>query len=304
MNTTITTHGTSTRPSSLTPSFVGLVRAELLKMSRRRSNWIMIGLLLAFIGVLHITVLSSGASIKDFVTHNSEAFFGVLVQTDLGAFRVLGGLFLIVLVAYVIGMEYQLGTIRILLARGVGQIQLLCAKVTSVFLVALALTLIVLLFTFGLLCITLLVGMGNLNALHLLSLTDSWPVLVSVLLSMGVTILMATVVSVLGRSLIVGISLGLMWFPLDNIGSGFIGNFVYGLTHNTFWRDITAYLLGPNVNVMPTAFLGQAKMFSQFGITPIIHVDAGHTVLVTLGYAIVFAATAIILTWKRHDVKA
>ncbi len=305
MSTTVITQELYTSSSSFKPSFSGLVRAELLKMSRRRINWILLGLLLAFISVLHIAVLSSGTTVKEFVTSNSQAFFGLIVQTDLGAFRVLGGLFLALLVAYVIGLEYQLGTIRILLARGVGQIQLLCAKVTSVLVVALALTLFVLTFVALLLCTTLLVGMSNLNVLQSLPATvwhDAWLSLASVLVSMAVTILMATAVSVVGRSLTVGVSLALMWFPLDNTGNVFMG-FVYGLTHNTFWRDLSAYFLGPNLNFMSEAFLTKEHAYSTFGMAPLINVDARHTLLVSLGYALVFIMIAVVLTWKRRDVK-
>jgi ABC-2 type transport system permease protein len=37
--------------------------------------------------------------------------------------------------------------------------------------------------------------------------------------NMGVTILLAAAVSVLGRSLAFGLSAALVWFPVDNIGT-------------------------------------------------------------------------------------
>jgi len=52
---------------------------------------------------------------------------------------------------------------------------------------------------------------------------------------------------------------------------------------------------------MPGALLN-TKQFFSIGIPPQVDVDATHTLLVTLVYALIFAVTAIVLTWKR-DVK-
>ena len=54
--------------------------------------------------------------------------------------KVFGGALLIVVTARLIGMEYSGGTIRVLLSRGVGRLQLSLGKLTAVTLVALALS--------------------------------------------------------------------------------------------------------------------------------------------------------------------
>src|SRR2546429_1109115 len=64
-------------------------------------------------------------------------FIDVRAQSGLAILRAFGGIFLIILTARVIGLEYQLGTIRILLARGVGRLQLLLVKLLTIVLVAL-----------------------------------------------------------------------------------------------------------------------------------------------------------------------
>ncbi len=72
------------------------------------------------------------------------------------------------------------------------------------------------------------------------------------------------------------------------------------LTQNDFWSNVTAYFLGPNLNIMPTALT--APIVLQIGITPLVNVDGRHTLLVALVYALIFAVVALVLTWRR-DVK-
>jgi hypothetical protein len=74
----------------------------------------------------------------------------------------------------------------------------------------------------------------------------------------------------------------------------------YRLTGNDFWKNITAYFLGPNLNQMPAAIV--PAHFENEGAAPFVTVDGTHTLLVALVYAAIFAVLAIVLTWKR-DVK-
>jgi ABC-2 type transport system permease protein len=109
----------------------------------------------------------------------------------------------------------------------------------------------------------------------------------------------------LGRSLTFGLSAAMAWFPADNLVI-VIMLLGYRLTRNDFWRNITAYFLGPNLNVMPKvilpAHLTQAVGADSIGMAPNVTVDATHTLLVTLVYALVFLVHSLSLTWKR-DVK-
>ena len=112
---------------------------------------------------------------------------------------------------------------------------------------------------------------------------------------------MASAVSVLGRSLTFGLSLALAWFAVDNIGTIFL-YLGYRLTHSDFWLNVTAYLLGPILNVMPKALITSKTEISTIGAQPYVTVDGAHTLWVTLVYAVIFALVAIVLTWRR-DVK-
>jgi zinc transporter ZupT len=118
---------------------------------------------------------------------------------------------------------------------------------------------------------------------------------------MGVTILLAAAVSVLGRSLSFGLTVAVAWFPADNLGT-VIMLLANRLTHNDFWLNITGYFLGPNLNVMPTVVIADPKASFALGAPPLVQVDGTHTLLVTLVYALIFAVVAAVLTWRR-DVK-
>ncbi|HLV99486.1 MAG TPA: ABC transporter permease [Ktedonobacterales bacterium] len=284
---------------AIRPRFWGLTRGELFKIMHQRMNWVMLPIL-AFLCSVRWLVLPLGrGDIKSQIAAQPYDALHTLMADNLGVYRVFVGFFLIILTARAIGLDFQQGTIRIILARGVGRLQLLFAKVLALVGVALAVTV-------GVLLLNLVLGLafisgieGNLNALSAINSTfwaDTGSYLLTVFISMGVTMLLAVATTVLGRSLAVGLGLALVFFPADNIGSQVL-YLVYRLTGSDFWLNVTAYLLGPNLNIMP----GQIVLnhVGTIGATPWVAVDGGHTLLITLLYAIVFAAIAIILTWRR-----
>ena len=166
-----------------------------------------------------------------------------------------------------------------------------------------------------LLTILLIAGVaGNLNSLSSLTSqfwSDSVIYVLSILLNMGVSILLATTAAVIGRASVFGISAALAFFPLDNFGT-VIMLLANRVTGSDFWLSITAYFLGPNLNQMPIALTNNLKVLSigfgpLYAIDPAnvghgILVDGTHTLVVAAVYAAIFAAAAIWLTWKR-DVK-
>ena len=301
---TITTSAPTSRMERIhtsTPSFWGLVRGEFFKISRQWAIWLMLVLLLGVI-ILPYLVTFTIQNVKESIQHNPLYFLTIRMESNVSVLRVFIGIFLLVLAATVIGREYQLGTIRILLARGVGRLQLLAAKVLTVTLFGLAVLIVGLLLNIALMCIVLALVSGNLDAFKAINDTfwnDTWLYVLSTLISMGVTILLATALSVAGRSLAIALSASLVWFPIDNIGTEFL-YLADRLTHNDFWLNISAYLLGPNLNQMPVALVGTKAL--GIGITPLVQVDAAHTLYVALVYAIIFAVVATVLMWKR-DVR-
>ncbi len=300
MSTTVTS-GEKIKVHSDTPSFLGIVRGELLKISRQWATWIMLLLWLGIICLPYLLLLTS-PDIKDNLLHNALPFLYNREEGNLAILRIFSGIFLIVLTASAIGLEYQLGTIRILLARGVGRLQLLSAKLLTVTVVGLAILGVGLLLNILLTCLLTLIVTGNLNALQSLTSafwSDMRLYVVTIMVSMGVTILMATAMAVIGRSLAIGLSVALIWFPVDNIGT-IIMELANRITHNDFWLNVTAYFLGPNLNTLSKHVL--SGDVQDIGASPLVKVDSSHILLVVLVYALIFAVTSIVLTWRR-DVK-
>ena len=297
---------------SAKPSFFGTVRGEFFKIARQWTNWIMLVLLLGAI-VLPFVIEMTAPHVKINIQTNPLHFYYNLLSITLSILRVFTGIFLLILTARTIGLEYQLGTIRILLSRGVGRLQLLFAKLLAVALIALGLLVFGLLLNY-LLTVILVLGLtGNLdsfNALNSVFWSDARIYVLSFMLNMGVTILLATAAAVVGRSVTFGLSAAIIFFPIDNIAT-IIMTLAFRITHNDFWLSTTAYLLGPNLNAMAPALTnGRTESIGAiplYGVDPAgvahgIQVDGTHTVVVALVYAAIFAITAIVLTWKR-DVK-
>lgn len=285
------------------PRFVGIMRGEFLKVGRQWTTWIMLVLLAGIMALPMLLDLARPRLADELASDPLTALYQTM-GSDLLVFRVFAGAVLIVLTARLIGMEYSSGTIRILLSRGVGRLQLLSAKLLTLALIGLALLVAGLLFDGLLAVIVLQLITGNLTALHALNAgfwQDTWLYIETVMLSMGDAILLATAVTVLTRSLAAGLSVALVWFPADNIGTIFF-YLAYRLTNSTFWLLITGDLLGPNLNAMASLVLPARATQASFGrafATPLVAVTAGHTLLVAGVYAAIFLAVAVILTARR-----
>lgn len=291
------------------PSFFGLVRGEFLKVMRQWSTWILLILLLG-VTVLPYIIETVRPRFQADIANATLSVYYDQMSVGLSVLRVFTGFFLLVVTARMIGQEYQLGTIRVLLARGVGRLQLLFAKLLTLTIIALVLLVVGVLLNM-LLNIILIAGIaGNLDSLSKLTSqfwSDAGIYVLYVLLNMGVTILLATAMAVVGRASVFGIAAALAFFPLDNFGT-VIMMLAYRVTHSDFWLSITAYFLGPNLNQMPSVLTGNRA--SSIGLGPLynsqgnqgILVDGTHTLVVAAVYAAIFAAVAIWLTWKR-DVK-
>lgn len=284
-------------------SFLGILRGEFLKIARL--FWLMLALLtVAF--VVGFLLGASSPTLKTDLQHTPLHFLYNSIESNLVVLRIFSGIFLLVLTSFTIGREYQYGTIRILLARGAGRVQLLLAKLAMLALIALALLAVFTLFTALLTSMQMLALVGNLNALN--ALTPSfWPNigidLLTVLINMGATILMGAAMNALGRSLTFGLSASLVWFPIDNIGT-LVMNTLARVTHSDFWSNVSAYLLGPLLNRLPDWILppsGQSG-FESFGVGPLVPVSSSHALWVIGAYSLVFLVLAFVPTWKR-DVK-
>jgi ABC-2 type transport system permease protein len=300
---TVTTSTLAGRTSlhTATPSFFGLLSGELFKIRKQWTTWIMLALLACIMALPNLVIMSVSRVKTEVATVPLNALYRI-TGIDLPVMRVFIGFFLLILTARVFGLEYQLGTIRIILGRGVGRLQLLSAKLLAVVLVALAVFVASLLYE-SIWSVILFLGLaGNLNVLNAATSTfwsDTGMFMLTVLISMGATILLAMAVTTVGRSLSFGLSASLSWFAVDNFGV-IIMALAFRLTGNDFWQNVTAYFLGPNLNLMQAVVVSSHP--SPVGITPSVPIDGTHTLVVTLVYSLIFAVTAVVLTWRR-DVK-
>jgi ABC-type transport system involved in multi-copper enzyme maturation permease subunit len=317
---------TASGPAAATsPTFLGVLRGELYKLSRQRLNWwLALGLIAITLVVYIAALIYNGASaanhrqMLDTLRNPPQLFLWQLLGLTLDLQRAMVGIFLLIATARMIGLDFQQGTIRILLARGVGRLQLLGAKLAAVSLVGIGLLACgILLNLLGALLAVRVVG-GNLDAFKMLShafWTDAGVFVLTVLVSMSVTILLAAAVTVVSRSLAFGLAGALGWFALDNVMLPIILVVAYGLTRGQLWMKMGTYLLGPELNLMPAVVVprltitgtlhgltgsGPVPAFT-LGTVPPLTYDGTHALMVALAYGAIFAAAAV-LTLRRRDV--
>ncbi|GCE06173.1 ABC transporter permease [Dictyobacter aurantiacus] len=304
MNTPIfiTTSSLDSQPA-LHAHFLGILRGEFLKIARL-FWWLVLFLTAGFIVGFWLGSTSPG--LKQDLLHTPLHFLYTAIETNLQMFRILSGILLLVLTSVVIGREYQYGTIRILLARGVGRLQLLLAKLTLLLSIAIFLLVAFTILSVLLTCLTILILNGNLNALHVVDAAFWSNIgidLLAIFINMVATILLATAMNALSRSLTIGLSVSLIWFPVDNVAI-LIMNTLQRVTHSDIWSKATTYFLGPLLNRLPDWMVpvsGQSG-YQSFGIFPPAPVDAVHALWVISAYSLVFLVLALISTEQR-DVK-
>jgi ABC-2 type transport system permease protein len=281
------------------PSFIGALRGELLKLRRQRAT---VGLLLVAVLLFMVVMagLSSNDPLRQALRHRPQVFFDDLLNILLVLFDTGSGIFLLLVSARLVGMEYDAGTVRVLLARGTGRVRLLLAKWLALALVGLL----------------LLVGFLVLATASVLLIVEAWEGSVSLLtslpavawhdlgldllvalISIGVCILLGSAASAVGRSLAFGIGAAMAFFPADNFGT-IVMALAAQLTHQRFWLQVTEYLLGPNLNQLPAELQPDHRVRAAF-VTPLQPVDATHCLLVIGAYAAAFVILSVVLTWRR-----
>lgn len=283
------------------PSFAGAVRGELGKLRRQRAAMAMLlggGILYAVLAAL---ILSAG-NLRATFQHAPAAFVAQWLDIQLILFDTGSGILLLLVSARLVGMEYSAGTIRILLARGLGRLQLVAAKWVALAVAGLGLLVAFAAAATVALGVTALAWRGSLHELTTLPAPVWHQLWVSCLiapLSMAVSILLGTAAAVLGRSLAFGIGVAVAFFPADNFGTIVLG-LIASLTHQRVWADATAYLLGPNLNALAARLITDHQVRSAFAV-PLVSVDAAHVLAVVGAWAAAFLVLQVVLI-RRRDV--
>jgi ABC-type transport system involved in multi-copper enzyme maturation permease subunit len=300
---TVTAGASAARPATRAarPSFLGVMRGEWLKVSRQWTFWVMLGLM--FAGYAGYTlILSKSGSLVDTIQHQPLLALAILTQSQLFLLRVFWGMMLIILTARLIGMEYSGGTVRVILARGVGRLELLFAKLSVMGLIAVIGGAVLIAYSSLLELLGLRLAVGNLDVFKAADAAfwaDTRNYALAVLISLGVSILMAAAVTSVLRSLAAGLTVSVIWFPIDNFS---IILLVLGdaLTHWDFWSLVSGDFLGLNLNAMGNLVMsGHTRGLISNFLTPLTPVTGGHTLLVTAIYTLVFLAAAIGVTALR-----
>src|SRR5215831_11049864 len=288
------------------PQFLGMLRGEIFKLVRQRFNWITTLGFAGAVSIYYLFLLGAPGIKINLLQDPYESLYHTMARE--GAItRVFIGIVLMIATAMLIGFEYQHGTIRVLLSRGVDRVKLLLAKLLTLALFGLALLALAALLNVLWATLTQMLVVGNLDAYKALSGTfwaNTWAYVLSILISMGATILLAAALTVFGRSVAFGLTLSFVWFAAENIGASVLV-LVYNFTNNDFWLKITAYLVGLNLNILPTLMVAKhagGSPVETLGSAPRVQYDLTHALLTVLIYSVIFATTAIVLTWRR-DVK-
>ena len=284
---------------TLRPSLLGAVRGELLKLTRQRSLWVMLvmgGLLFGFVtlAIFSTDNIRSGLKSAPLVTYYSFLdIFGTLFNTG-------SGIILLISASRLFGMEYSAGTIRILLARGTGRLQLYFAKLAALAVLGLLLLAGFAASAFGMvyaLAISVTGSFSSLTTLPAIAYTDLEVTLLVGLISVGVTILLGSTAAILGRSLSFGIAAAMAFFPADNFGTIILG-LMSRITHIDTWNKATAYLLGPNLNLLASK-LEPGRVVRPAFATPMVSVSSEHVWTVVGVYAAAFLVLSIVLLLRR-----
>jgi ABC-2 type transport system permease protein len=283
----------------LHPSFAGAVRSELLKIRRQAMTWTLVG----FIAVVTVIAIGSFAASDEarrlFASSPKGLYFNYL-SAIAASFNTLSGIFLLLLASRLVSMEYGSGTIRVVLARGTGRLQLLAAQYLALAIAGLLLLVAFAVVAAGALYVTVLAWHGSfapITSLPSVAWTDTWISVLISLASMAVCILLGSAAAAVGRSVAFAVGVAMAFFPTDNFGI-IVMVLLRRITHQDLWPNLTQWFLGPNLNHLPAAAQTDHAVGGAWA-PPLVPVDATHAWAVVGVYAFAFLATAVVLTWRR-----
>lgn len=267
-----------------------LTSTELYKIRRRAMSKVM--------GIIALAVILFTFLFTPFISQDLVHLpLSVTVAVEVS--RLLGVVLTIVLVGSIVGGEYGIGTVRLMLTRGPSRIQFLLGKIGA------ALVCIVL----GLLFMTLLgILIGQILALFfdaatgwqffsLVWLGQALLYLLSAMFGLSVYALMALFLAILGRSSTAGVAGGMMWSLLEPVFGLLIstlGSHMQGPL-GAFFLSVPDYLISNNVG----ALLQNESLFLTHDQPAAL--SNGHALLVLAAYLLFFFG----LSWwllERRDV--
>ena len=276
------------------PSFFGTVRGEAIKVSRQLSFWLMIvaGFVLLVITVVGINTIQN---LPALAKSDPSAYVRQMFDVYGTIFQIGSGIVLLLVGSRLIAMEYSSGTIRIAYARGVGRLHLLLAKMVLLAFIGVVL-LVGYLVVVGAIVAALYAswtgGLAGLDTLNAGLKQDFGYWLLVQGMSTGVVILLVAAAAGLGRGLAFAMAASLAFFPVDNFLVGIMALTARATGHDSPWRNITEYLLGPNLNVVLNQIEPDHLGRSAFA-PPLNPVDGQHALIVIGVWAALFVVVAV-----------
>jgi len=261
-----------------------LVRGELRKVLLQGANW---AVPVTAVGVGFV----AGSAAGEVATGLGP--FQVAIDTYRAFAAAAVGVVVLAVSARLSAVEYQEGTIRVVLARGVGRLRLLLAKAIAVVVVALP--------------VLALVAIAGLVVVPVRLQGQAAPVVwgdvqvaaLTVTLSAAACCLLGVAAGAAGRSMTFAMAVAAGFFPLDNF-LGYVLPILQNATQERIWSDLTTYLLGPTLNHLPAVLMGRR---AGELIPPQLPVDAAHSLLVVAGYAVAVSAAAAVMVRRRDTLE-
>src|SRR6202171_1889538 len=284
------------------PHFFGIVRGEVIKVSRQLSFWLMLVAGAVLLAVITLAI-TSAQSIQDQLKADPTAWAFGARDVFGTVFQIGSGIFLLIIGSRLFAMEYSSGTIRIIYARGTGRIRLLLAKMLILAIIGAALLVGYLVISGAILAMLANAWAGSTAPLQHLP-SEFWKDLQMWMLvqgmSMGIAILMAAAAAGIGRALAFAMAASLAFFPVDHLSVILeaLGSPITKQDHP--WLNISQYQLGPNLNIVLNLIEPGHHARAAFA-TPLVPVDATHALVVIGAFAVAFAAIAVVRT-VRPDV--
>lgn len=269
---------------TLRPRFDGLVRGELIKVRRQLMTWLLALLIVAFVALGAVLVVvvwnTRGASHRPADLFAQEvALMGQLISSA-------AGILLLAVTSRAVAQDFQSGTVRLFVARGVGRAQFLLGKLAAAGVVAavalVAGSLLAALVSAALFAI-LTGGLGGVPASAWSGV--GWSLLAAAI-SLAACGLLGFAAAGIGRSMVFGIAGALIVLPADNLVNQLLN--AAGASVGAL-RTVATYQLGFNLSSLSSA-LQTARP-----------VSAAHALLVTAAYAVVLLAVPL-AAFRIRDV--
>lgn len=249
----------------MTYRFPSLLRAELFRIRRQRSNWLLPVVPLAGLALLAaLTITSYGLT----DLHGKTVLQAARELTDTATLvlEMSLGIPVLLLASRTSAHDYAYGTIRVLIGGGAGRLSVVVAKLTAnLVMAACALVIGVALASgVGLLSPVLAQHLGSLPATYWREVALD---VTAIAISLACCAILGTFTSTVSRSVAVGVTAAMVWFPTENILTGAL-TFVVATTHSNLASRATGWLLAPNLDHLIQA-LQPWRSTIEFGAVPL-----------------------------------